>query len=163
MKKIIMVLMVAAFAAILAAGCGKASAPVTPSERKTVNGVMNEWTKLENDTSLVVTSVYINPDYDSNTGTDPGKKTIAVMIKVKNEGNMMKIYKKSDFILKDSKGAMYQDDQGIKTLTFYTENVKPGETMEGRIGFIVPKAETEFTFIYQGTLGDIAIDLSKGK
>jgi len=163
MKKIIIVLMVVAFAATLIVGCGKASAPTIPSERKTVNGVVNEWVKLENDTSLIVTNVDIDPDYDSNTGTNPGEKVIAVMIKVRNKGNMMKIYKKSDFILKDSEGAMYQDDQGIKTLTFYTEDVKPGETMEGRIGFVVPKAETKFTFIYRGALGDIAIDLSKGE
>ncbi|MCD6106924.1 MAG: DUF4352 domain-containing protein [Caldisericaceae bacterium] len=163
MKKIIMVLMIVAFVATLAAGCGGASAPTTPSERKTVNGITNEWTKLEDDTSLMVTNVDIDPDYDSNTGVNPGKKVIAVMIKVKNEGNLIKIYKKSDFILKDSEGAMYQDDQGIKTLSFYTEDVKPGETAEGRIGFVVPKAETKFTFIYQGALGNIAIDLSKGE
>ncbi len=163
MKRIIFTLIIVILFTIVIAGCGKASAPTTPSERKTVNGITNEWTKLENDTSLMVTNIDIDPDYDSNTGVNPGKKVIAVMVKVKNEGNMVKIYKKSDFILKDSEGVMYQDDQGIKTLSFYTEDVKPEETTEGRIGFVVPIAETKFTFIYQGALGDIAIDLSKGE
>jgi len=163
MKRIIFTLIIAILFTIVVTSCGRASTPTAPSERKTVNGIINEWTKLEDDTSLMVTNVDIDPDYDSNTGINPGKKVIAVMIKVKNEDNLIKIYKKSDFILKDSEGAMYQDDQGIKTLSFYTEDVKSGETAEGRMGFVVPKAETKFTLIYQGALGNIAIDLSKGE
>ncbi len=168
MKKIITVLMIVAFTGMFIVGCGKTSVPTTPSQRKTVQGKVMEVTTLPDDTDLLVTNVYVNSPYDVNTGKDNSKKTIVIDLKVKNEGNMMKFYKPTDFILKDKDGNIYYNDRGIKSqqLVFLVSNSEPGSTgstVQGRIGFTVPKTETGFTLIYKGATGDIAIDLSKEK
>ena len=163
MKKIIIVLMIVAFAGMFIVGCGKTSAPTTPSQRKTVQGKVMEVTTLPDDADLLVTNVYVNSPYDVNTGKDNSKKTIVIDLKVKNEGNMMKFYKATDFILKDKDGNVYYNDRGIKSQPFLVSNTKPGATVQGRIGFTVPKTETGFTLIYKGATGDIVIDLSKEK
>jgi hypothetical protein len=145
------VLVILAMAFILS-GCGKSAPTPTPVPTPTPRQVyfeLGQWAETSFQLATV-TSVnqlysyvyYIGTRSQRKVTAPPGTVYIRVMATVVNMGDDPMLVFAEDLVITDSEGHRYQYAGHEGEVTFSSQDLDPGRTMNGQITFVVPEIAT---------------------